>query len=70
MRGFSIALAVSLFCISAHGADTLDIVLTGDILLDRGVRQVIDRQGIDQLFSAAVAHLRGFQMARDAGFEY
>jgi poly-gamma-glutamate synthesis protein (capsule biosynthesis protein) len=41
MRGFSIALAVS----------SLVITLTGDILLDRGVRQVIDRQGIDQLFS-------------------
>lgn len=54
MRGFSIALAVSLFCISAHGADTLDIVLTGDILLDRGVRQVIDRHGIDQLFSTGI----------------
>jgi len=41
MRGFSIALAVS----------SIVITLTGDILLDRGVRQVIDRQGIDQLFS-------------------
>ena len=41
MRGFSIALAVS----------SLVITLTGDILLDRGVRQVIDKQGIDQLFS-------------------
>lgn len=41
MRVISIALAVS----------SLVITLTGDILLDRGVRQVIDRQGIDQLFS-------------------
>ena len=54
MRGFSIALVVSLFCISAQCADTLDIVLTGDILLDRGVRHVIDRQGIDQLFSPGI----------------
>ena len=44
MRGFSIALAVS----------SIVITLTGDILLDRGVRQVIDRQGIDQLFSPGI----------------
>ena len=54
MRGISIALAVSLFCVSAQCADILNIVLTGDILLDRGVRQVIDRQGIDQLFSPGI----------------
>ena len=35
-------------------ADTLDIVLTGDILLDRGVRKVIDRYGADHLFSAGI----------------
>ena len=54
MRVISIALAVSLFCVSVHGADTLDIVLTGDILLDRGVRYAINRQGIDQLFSPGI----------------
>lgn len=54
MRVISIALAVSLFCVSVHGADTLDIVLTGDILLDRGVRHAIDKQGIDQLFSPGI----------------
>ena len=54
MRVISIALAVSLFCVSVHGADTLDIVLTGDILLDRGVRHAIDNQGIDQLFSPGI----------------
>ena len=54
MKGISIALAVSLFCTSAQCADTLDIVLTGDILLDRGVRHVIDRQGIDPLFSPGI----------------
>ena len=41
MSRISIALAVS----------SLVITLTGDILLDRGVRQVIDKHGIDQLFS-------------------
>ena len=54
MRRISIALAVSLFCLSAQCDDTLNITLTGDILLDRGVRHVIERQGIDQLFSPAI----------------
>ena len=43
MRSFSIALAVS-----------LTVVLTGDILLDRGVRQVIERRGANHLFSPGV----------------
>ena len=43
MRSFSIALAVS-----------LTVVLTGDILLDRGVRQVIERRGADHLFSPGI----------------
>ena len=55
MRGFSIALAVSLLlCVLPCHGDTLHIVLTGDILLDRGVRHVIDRQGIDHLFSPGI----------------
>ena len=54
MRVISIVLAVSLFCVSSHSADTLDIVLTGDILLDRGVRYAINKQGIDQLFSPGI----------------
>lgn len=54
MSRISIALAVSLFCVSAYSADTLGIVLTGDILLDRGVRHAIDKQGIDQLFSVGI----------------
>lgn len=44
MKGFSIALAVS-------------IIFTGDILLDRGVRRVIDRQGADALFSRGIDSL-------------
>ncbi len=44
MSAFSIVLAVSSFVIT----------LTGDILLDRGVRQVVEQKGIDQLFSAGV----------------
>ena len=55
MRRFSIALAVSLsLSISARHADTLNIVLTGDILLDRGVRQVINRHGVGHLFSDGI----------------
>lgn len=33
---------------------TLKVVLTGDILLDRGVRRVIDRHGVGRLFSEGV----------------
>jgi len=35
-------------------SDTLNIIFTGDILLDRGVRQVIERHGVGTLFSGGV----------------
>ncbi len=55
MRRFSIALAVSiLFNVSARCADTLNIIFTGDILLDRGVRRVINQHGVDHLFSEGI----------------
>ena len=61
MRRFSIVLAVSLLLgISACHADILDndstltVVLTGDILLDRGVRRVIEHHGVGHLFSDGV----------------
>ncbi len=55
MRKFSIVLAVRLFsCLSVSHADTLNVVLTGDILLDRGVRRVINRHGVDHLFSDGI----------------
>ena len=58
MRGFSIALVVSLwFSVSPCHGDTLNVVLTGDILLDRGVRRVIERDGMDALFSSAIDSL-------------
>jgi poly-gamma-glutamate synthesis protein (capsule biosynthesis protein) len=44
MNVSSIVLAVSSFVIT----------LTSDILLDRGVRQVVEQKGIDQLFSAGI----------------
>ena len=37
--------------------DTLRIVITGDLLLDRGVRQKIDMAGVDALFSPTIDSL-------------
>ena len=55
MKRYFIILAVNLLSsIWALCADTLDIVVTGDILLDRGVRREIDKHGVDHLFSAGV----------------
>ena len=55
MRSSSIVLAVSLmFSVPALSADSLNIVFTGDILLDRGVRQVIEHRGVDHLFSDGI----------------
>ena len=55
MRKYFILLAVSLlYDMSACHADTLNIVLTGDILLDRGVRRVINQHGVDHLFTEGV----------------
>ena len=34
--------------------DSLTIVLTGDILLDRGVRRVIEQHGVSRLFSDGI----------------
>ena len=61
MRRFSIALAVSLAiaCWSPLSGDTLRIVMTGDVLLDRGVRRAIERHGADRLFSAGVDSVLG-----------
>ena len=55
MKNSSIALAVSLLLsVSAYSADTLNIIFTGDILLDRGVRRVINHHGVDHLFSDGI----------------
>lgn len=59
----SIVRAVSLFLLwgvpaGALADDTLRIVLTGDVLLDRGVRQHIERAGgVDCLFSKGIDSL-------------
>ena len=55
MKRYFTALAVSILSsVSAFCADTLDIVMTGDILLDRGVRKVIEKHGVDHLFSDGI----------------
>ena len=56
MRAYSIVLAVSLFCLYAQAVRDrqVTIIFTGDILLDRGVRKVIEKHGADHLFSKAV----------------
>lgn len=55
MRAFFIALAVSLLAVSSGtAAEPLTIVFTGDILLDRGVRTVIEKHGADHLFTREV----------------
>lgn len=40
--------------LSSGASPALTILLTGDILLDRGVRQVINRHGVDHLFSDGI----------------
>lgn len=55
MRRYSTVLAVSILLhLSAYATDTLSIVFTGDILLDRGVRRVINQHGVGHLFSDGV----------------
>ena len=54
MRSIFIVLAVSLFNTLAYSSDSLKIILTGDILLDRGVRRVIEHHGVDHLFSDGI----------------
>lgn len=58
MKDFSTVLAVSILSIltamSTHAADTLSVTLTGDLLLDRGVRQYIEHAGIDRIFKSKV----------------
>ena len=53
MRKYFILLAVSIVVSVCH-ADTLNVVFTGDILLDRGVRRVIDKHGVDHLFTEGI----------------
>ena len=54
MRSIFTVLAVSIFNTFAYSSDSLKIILTGDILLDRGVRRVIEHHGVDHLFSDGI----------------
>ena len=59
MKSSSIVLVVSLLLsvLPTYGStedSTLTVVLTGDILLDRGVRQTIEHRGVDRLFSDGI----------------
>lgn len=56
MRSISIALAASLNLLfsSLTKAGELNIIFTGDILLDRGVRQVVEHHGAGHLFSEGI----------------
>lgn len=40
--------------IMAAAQDTLTVTLTGDLLLDRGVRKKIERDGVDALFNSGI----------------
>ena len=42
---------------SGAPGDTLSVVFTGDVLLDRGVREFIGHKGVDALFSPSVDSL-------------
>ena len=54
MKVCSIVLAVSLLVTPSVAAGGTCIVFTGDILLDRGVRKVIEKHGADRLFTGQV----------------
>jgi len=54
MKRCFIALAVSLLATTAWAGDTLRMVFTGDILLDRGVRERIGMVGVGGLFMPSV----------------
>ena len=60
MKRFSIVLVVSLLLVKgalgeqSETSAPFTVILTGDIMLDRGVRRVIERYGADHLFTAGV----------------
>ena len=60
MKRFSIVLVVSLLLVKGALGEQSEtrapftVILTGDIMLDRGVRRVIERYGADHLFTAGV----------------
>ena len=53
MKAFFIALVASITCLSGFSKESREtcLLFTGDILLDRGVRTVIDKHGVHHLFT-------------------
>ena len=53
MKAFFIALVASITCLSGFSKESREtcLLFTGDILLDRGVRTVIDKHGMHHLFT-------------------
>ncbi|MBF1436539.1 MAG: CapA family protein, partial [Prevotella micans] len=58
LRAFAMVLFLMLF-VKVFAGDTATIVFTGDILLDRGVRQRIATSGVEALFSESVDSVFG-----------
>lgn len=52
-----LAIALCSAC-SLHAADTLSIVFTGDVLLDRGIRPMVEHQGAEALFTGVQTTFR------------
>lgn len=57
MRSRFVLFSVFLLSLSVCHADSLTLIFTGDILLDRGVRRVVERYGVDHLFSPSIDSL-------------
>ena len=57
MRKCFILLAVSIAAVSVRSGTVWRAVFTGDILLDRGVRRVMEQHGADALFSRGIDSL-------------
>lgn len=55
--GIGVGMSTQKRLVSKGAEDSLRIVITGDLLLDRGVRQKIDMVGVDALFSPSIDSL-------------
>lgn len=56
-RAASLLLLCMVTTVARGGDDTLRVVFTGDVLLDRGVRRFIEHRGVDALFTPGVEKL-------------
>ena len=55
--GIGVGMSTQKRLVSKGAEDSLRIIITGDLLLDRGVRQKIDMAGVDALFSPSIDSL-------------